>query len=204
VVEIYVCRHGQSQANAQGLLAGHIDSPLNQIGRKQANELGQLAKKAGLRFDHIYCSPLSRAKETAEIIARNTGSPSPQILKELIERNFGVLTGKPYSDIPKLASELLEADKIGYFLNGDGVESFPDALIRALLVLDKIKTAHKTGKVLLATHGDFGMMLFAAFHRKSWRDTLTHFHFGNSELLLLKEDSHHKPHVFKIDQRGVL
>jgi broad specificity phosphatase PhoE len=203
MVEIYLCRHGQSRANAEGMLAGHIDSPLNKAGRQQAQELGKLAKSAGLRFDHIYTSPLGRAKETASIIAKTTGSPPPKVMDNLIERNFGILTGRPYTDIPKLATKLLEADKIGYFLDGEGVETFPQCLRRAQLVLDLVKQEHPSGKVLLATHGDFGMMLFAAFHKKPWRDTLKHFHFGNSELLLLKEDSHHQPHVFKIDQRGV-
>lgn len=200
--DIYLVRHGQSRANAEGILAGHLDSPLNSIGRQQAKELGELAKNAGLRFDHIYCSPLIRAKETAQIIAKLTDSPEPIVLDELIERDFGILTGRSYLDIPNFATEFLDSNKIGYFLNGEGVESFPRALKRAQKVLGIIHRKHKTGKVLLAAHGDIGMMLFAAFHKTPWKEALTHFHFGNSELLLLKEDMHHRPHVFEIDQRG--
>ncbi len=203
MIEIYLCRHGQSQANADGILAGHLDSPLNEVGKQQAQELAQLAKGAKLKFDHVYCSPLSRARDTAIIIAEQTGSPEPEVMPQLIERDFGILTGKNYQEIPKLATALLEAEKIGYFTEAESAESFPDTLQRAKKVLNEIRSRHKNGKLLLVAHGDIGMMLFAAFHNTPWRDALLHFHFGNSELLLLHEDSKHKPHVFEIDQRGI-
>lgn len=180
-----------------------MDSPLNNIGREQAGELGDLSRNAGLKFDHIYTSPLRRAKETARIISYKTHSPEPVVLNKLIERDFGILTGKRFTDMLKFTTELLEPGKPGYFLNGEGVETFPECLKRAESVLGFVEKNHSSGKVLLATHGDFGLMLFAAFHKQPWRNTLLHFHFGNSELLLLKEDSHHQPHVFKIDQRGI-
>ena len=203
MVEIYICRHGQSRANAEGLMAGHIDSPLNEIGRQQASELARLAKNANLRFDHIYVSPLARARETAKIIGAETGSPKPEVMDELIERDFGVLSGKHHSEIKQYSTEVFETEDILYFLNGEGVESFPDALKRAQKVLDKVHAKHKKGKILLVSHGDLGMMIFAAFHKTPWREALAHFHFGNSELLHLHEDSKHRPHVFEIDQRGV-
>ncbi|HSW78544.1 MAG TPA: histidine phosphatase family protein [Candidatus Babeliales bacterium] len=203
MVEIYLCRHGQSAANAEGTLAGHLDSPLNDIGREQAKELAELAKKSGLKFDIVYTSPLSRAKETAEIIARVTKSPLPKTMNQLIERDFGILTGKKYSEIDDYATEFLKTDEIYYFTEVKDSETFPMAFKRAQGVLDLIRGRHKSGKVLLVAHGDIGMMLFAAFHKTPWKKALTHFHFGNSELLLLKEDLRHKPHVFEIDQRGI-
>jgi len=203
MLEIYLCRHGQSVANAEGKLAGHFDSPLTATGKQQAAELGQLAKDAKLRFDYVYCSPLKRAKQTAKIVCQMTNSPAPEVLADLIERDFGVLTGKHYSDIPKYAKEMLDSEKIGYFLDAEGCEKFPEALERANRVLEYVRARHKDGKILLSSHGDLGMMLFAAFHKTPWKEALRHFHLGNSELLLLREDMHHKPHVFEIDQRGI-
>jgi uncharacterized phosphatase len=204
MVEIYLCRHGQSAANAAGMMAGHIDSPLNEIGREQARELASLAKKAELHFDHVYSSPLIRAKETAKIIAEATASPHPEVMEELIERDFGILSGKHYSEIKKYSKDVFETDDLIYFLDGKGVEKFPDALMRADSALNKVHMRHKEGNVLLVAHGDIGMMIFAAFHKTPWKEALSHFHFGNSELLHLHEDSKHKPHVFEIDQRGVI
>lgn len=203
MLEIYLCRHGQSVANANGKLAGHTDSPLSAVGIQQAREVANQAKLAGLRFDRVYSSPLKRAWKTAQIIAKTTSSPAPEIMRDLIERDFGVLTGKSYSDIPKLAPEMLGTDEIGYFLKAPGSESYPKVLKRAQEVLSEIHRNHKDGKVLLVAHGDIGIMLFAAFHKTAWKEALAHFHFGNSDLLLLKEDSYHKPHIFVIDQRGL-
>ncbi|HEX5447959.1 MAG TPA: histidine phosphatase family protein [Candidatus Saccharimonadales bacterium] len=200
MLEIYLCRHGQSQANADGVLAGHLDSPLTNRGRDQAHRLGELAKANDLKFDHIYVSPLQRCKETAEIIAEETGSPQPEIMDELIERDFGLLSGKPYTDIDKYAKTTLRTDNVFYFLDGEKVETFPQALARAQKILENVQARHKRGKILLATHGDIGMMIFAAFHKTAWKEALTRFDFGNSELLLLKEDLFHEPHVFEIKE----
>jgi len=201
VVEIYLVRHGQNVDNANGTLNGHRDLPLTAVGLEQAREVAQLAKDNDLVFDYIYTSPLIRAKQTAEVIAEYTGSPKPEIINELIERDLGALTGRPHSDITKLSKELIQTADVNYFL--DIGESFPDTLKRAQKALDKVGARHKSGKVLLVTHGDIGKMIFAAFHHEDWREVLKHFHLGNSELLILHEDSRHQPHVFSIDQRGL-
>jgi len=201
MVEIYLCRHGQNEDNAAGILNGHRDLPLTEIGRQQARELGILSKQNSLSFDHIYTSPLIRARETAEIIAAMTGSPKPSVIPELIERELGELSGRPYSDILKVSKSVIQTDNVNYFL--DIGESFPDTLERAKKVLERIESDHKSGKILLVTHGDIGKMIYSAFHKTNWQDALRNFHFGNSELLLLKEGAHHAPHVFSIDQRGL-
>ncbi|MEW6636961.1 MAG: histidine phosphatase family protein, partial [Actinomycetota bacterium] len=70
-LEIILVRHGQSTANASGVWQGQMEFPLSDEGRHQARLAGRaLAEK---RLDAIYSSPLSRAFETAEIIAREAG-----------------------------------------------------------------------------------------------------------------------------------
>lgn len=90
---IYFIRHGESVMNAQGLLAGSTDTPLTDTGREQARLAGQQAKELGITL--IYASPLSRARETAEIMAREMGHPPDQIVfdERLVERHFGSLEG---------------------------------------------------------------------------------------------------------------
>lgn len=61
MTEIFIARHGQNEDNASGILNGHRDLPLTGLGRKQAKELGEGIKAAGLQFDAVYSSPLSRA-----------------------------------------------------------------------------------------------------------------------------------------------
>jgi broad specificity phosphatase PhoE len=129
----------------------------------------------------------------------------PTVWNELIERNFGVMTGKLIKDIPELCSPniLKTPQLITYFLEMEGAETFPDMIERAKKVLAKVKALHPDGSVLLATHGDFGKMLYAAYYNLDWKDVLMMFHFGNSELLLLSEDSGPgDTHVFKTEQHN--
>ncbi|HPR09933.1 MAG TPA: histidine phosphatase family protein [Candidatus Saccharibacteria bacterium] len=93
---LYYCRHGLSVMNKQGLLAGSTDTPLHDEGREQARVAGQAAKQ--YRFDLIVASPMKRARETAEIIARECGYPIEKIVfdKRVVERHFGDLEGTPW------------------------------------------------------------------------------------------------------------
>jgi broad specificity phosphatase PhoE len=190
MIKIYVARHGQNVDNANGILNGHRDEPLTALGETQARTVGEEILKKGLHFDYVYSSPLQRALMTAEIICEVSGQPAPVVDQDLIERNFGVMSGKKASDIESLcAPNIIKTDTITYFLNPEGAETFPDLIIRADRVLERITFEHKDGSVLLVGHGDFGKMLYAAFYKIPWEDILVDFHYGNSEVLYLAEDS---------------
>jgi len=204
MLKIYVARHGQNEDNANGILNGHRDMPLTDIGVKQAHELAQGIKESGLVFDKVYTSPLSRAARTAEIICETLGRAKPVIVPTLIERDFGIMTGRPVSDILKVCGkDILQTSTITYFLSPEGAETFQMLLGRATLALRQIGVYHKDGSILLVTHGDFGKMLYAAHYGIGWRETLLRFHFGNCELLLLDEGADPSvSHVIKIEQHN--
>ena len=65
---IALVRHGQSQANADGLFTGITDSPLTTGGREEARRAAHLLDETGFRPASILCSPLARATETACIM----------------------------------------------------------------------------------------------------------------------------------------
>lgn len=71
-------RHGLSVLNVRGIRAGHIETPLTDEGRQQARRAGQAAKK--YQIDTIVCSPLSRAHETAAIVAKEIGIPEKEFM----------------------------------------------------------------------------------------------------------------------------
>jgi broad specificity phosphatase PhoE len=202
MLKIYLARHGQDLDNANGILNGQRDEPLTEKGIEQAREVAQKIKDINLTFDKIYSSPLQRAFRTAWVIAETLNLPKPEIMDQLTERDFGVMTGQLQSKIREMCSpNILETEKVTYFLSPEGAETFPNLLKRAEGVLGAVQASNKDGNVLLVTHGDFGKMLYAAYYKLNWEDVLKMFHFGNSDLLLLSEDS--KPedvHVFKIKQ----
>ena len=183
-VEIFIARHGQNEDNVNGILNGHRDLPLTDTGREQAKELGEAIGNSGLVFDTVYSSPLSRALETAEIVANMLKLPKPLIYDQLIERDFGSLTGKPIDMIEKLcAPDIIKTDVITYSLSPEGAETFPQLVQRGQTILDHIRSLHTSGKVLLVCHGDIGKMIYCAATGKKWLDVLTGFHFGNGELI---------------------
>lgn len=85
-------RHGETETNRLGLITGATDIELNQRGREQALAAAALIKD--LNIDAIYSSPLRRARDTADCVARSVGV-SVIVVQGIAERSFGELEGKP-------------------------------------------------------------------------------------------------------------
>ncbi|MEY2986444.1 MAG: hypothetical protein RJB24_673 [Candidatus Parcubacteria bacterium] len=202
MTKIYIVRHGQDQDNANGLLNGHRDTSLTEIGIEQANQIATKIQGANLVFDKVYSSPLQRAYRTAEIIADKLHLSQPDKLDLLIERDFGIMSGQKVIDIENLCSpHILKTNTITYFLEAEGAETFPQVQDRASKVLEFLANNHNDQNLLLVTHGDLGKMLYAEYYNLYWREVLESFHFGNSELLLLSPDSPAEhTHICNIEQ----
>jgi len=85
-------RHGQTDWNRDDRLQGSSDIPLNDTGREQAREAARMLRDGG--WTAIVSSPLLRARETAEIIARELGLELGPAYPELAERDYGPLEGR--------------------------------------------------------------------------------------------------------------
>ncbi|HEY5240234.1 MAG TPA: histidine phosphatase family protein [Polyangiaceae bacterium] len=88
---VYVARHGETDWNAAGRWQGHTDVPLNENGRAQAKALA--VRLRGSRLAGVVASDLSRAHETARIVAAELGVTVAYVERELRERSFGVFEG---------------------------------------------------------------------------------------------------------------
>jgi len=87
-------RHGQTAYNAQRLVQGRINNPLNTTGKKQAKDLALVLIKKNEIFDRVLSSPLSRALETASILNNELKINKPiYIVPNYIERDFNQLDG---------------------------------------------------------------------------------------------------------------
>lgn len=201
--EIYIARHGQDEDNAAGVLNGRRDTPLTELGRNQAYDLASKIAETGLIFDAVYSSPLRRALETARIVCSVLGGAvEPVIMPQLIERDFGVMTGVPITEIPeRCAPNVLKAEKITYFLDPEGAETFPQLVERGHMILEQIRQARSEGNTLLVCHGDIGKMVYAAATGKAWEDVLRDFHFGNGDLIDVSP--HGKAHKIQLPQSNL-
>ena len=88
----FFLRHGETEANRHGVVAGSMDVPLTPLGHAQAREAAAALQGQGITA--IYTSSLSRARDTADYVAQALGLPVVTI-PEIGERNWGILEGKP-------------------------------------------------------------------------------------------------------------
>jgi broad specificity phosphatase PhoE len=107
MAQILLARHGETEWNAIGRLQGHTDVPLNEAGREQARGLIAKATEAGVT--EVWSSDLSRAQQTAAIVAEALALPPPRVDAELRERRFGVFEGLTRAQCAQLHPEAWEA-----------------------------------------------------------------------------------------------
>lgn len=150
---IYMVRHGQSQDNAHKIVSGTHETKLSELGMQQAHNAGDHAR--ALQIDLIVSSPMQRAQQTAEIIARELAYPASDIitLPELAERHLGKLEGASYAQNPRLNGNFPAVEHI------QGVEKLPVFHTRVQHALRQI-LAHKQSKaILIVCHVNVGRML---------------------------------------------
>lgn len=105
--KVYFARHGQSVANSLGIVAGSLDSPLTELGIEQAQNEAELIAQQEIIFDTIIASSLSRAWDTAKIIANRLGVDETKIIVTdlLQERSLGASEGGKQSDFYALSEK---------------------------------------------------------------------------------------------------
>lgn len=135
-------RHGQTDWNAEGRLQGSTDIPLNDVGRGQAR--AAVAALSGYEWDAVVSSPLSRAAETADIIAAGLGISVARRVPELAERSFGPAEG--LQDSPELDALRIP----GGFRGAEGED---EAARRGLAALEALAEEFHGRRVLAVAHG---------------------------------------------------
>jgi broad specificity phosphatase PhoE len=92
---LILVRHGQTDANAEGRLLGRMESPLSDLGRRQAAAVVEAVQRAGARPARVVSSPLARARETAAVF----GLPV-EIDERWVELDYGAYDGDLLADVP--------------------------------------------------------------------------------------------------------
>ena len=141
--EIWLVRHGETEWSITGQHSGRTDLPLTARGEDEARDVARFLEAR--RFDHVWCSPLQRARRTCEI----SGFASvARIEPNLQEWDYGDCTGYTQEQL----AERYPGWNIwaGPVPNGESIEEIAG---RACRVVERLRTLE--GRVVIFAHGHF-------------------------------------------------
>ena len=187
---LLLIRHGQSVANSEGRLQGHLDSPLTDRGQEQVRALARRLEDEGWSLAAIHTSDLRRAAETAEILG--SALQAPLFLDErLREYDVGVLTGLNEGEIkdlyPQIWYTLRHSSEWPAIPGEEGSHAFHRRIVS---VLDDIRANYnRDGSVAVVSHGRTLSMILARLLGID-HDRRMLFRFGNTSLSVVELHPH--------------
>ena len=156
--KLCIVRHGETAWNAEHRVQGQLDVPLNAIGQAQALAASKVLSKE--KFDAIYSSDLSRARQTAQQTPTNL---SMNIIeeKDLRERHYGIFEKLTYAEVkvrfPEDYARFEARDPEYAFRTGEALKDFS---ARSIAVISKMANKHESESILVFTHGGVLDMLY--------------------------------------------
>lgn len=171
-------RHGETDWNVVKKVQGKTDIELNETGLNQAKIVSEKLKDE--QIDIIICSPLKRARKTAQII--NEALHCPIIYEEGIsERSFGEFEGKqvPLHDVEKMWDYQENAD----YCKIEPIKTF---FGRVYHTLDNVIEKYPQKNVLVVAHGGVGVPVYCYFNDIPQDRSLTDLFLNNCEVAKYK------------------
>ena len=129
IARLILVRHGQTAHNHERRMQGHLNSPLDETGKEQAQKLARHLRGLGVQSPTIHSSDLSRARTTAEALHRELGG-SFATFPELREISLGDWEGQLYDDIkaqfPEQHRQFWSGDPLCCPPNGESAQAVGD------------------------------------------------------------------------------
>jgi broad specificity phosphatase PhoE len=157
-VEIYIMRHGETEANVGQILIGRQDSPFTKSGWQQPVEVAR--HLVGRDLARIYASPMDRTRRTAALVQETLDRPVPiELAGAIAEIDAGDYTGLSFPEV----RSLLPSDAILGEFHYPGGESWRDVQERAVEFVYGLEALHGSDAVLLVTHAGVIAALVAEY-----------------------------------------
>jgi probable phosphoglycerate mutase len=170
---LFLARHGATQLTAENRFSGAVGVDLSEEGRRQARRLAE--RLADDALTAVYCSPLSRTVETAELLARPHGL-TPLRRDGLREISHGRWEGLTRDEVEeRFGDEYASWEADPFTFAPEGGESGLAVLARALPVIREIVLAHEGKNVLVVSHKATLRLLLSSllgFDARGYRDRL--------------------------------
>lgn len=147
-LDVYVMRHGETEANVREVLAGRGDSPFTAAGRDHPGAVAQHLVDVPLAC--VYTSPMERARRTARLVIERLGRDVPVRTEDAIaEIDAGEFTGLSFDEVRRRVPRGAVLGRFRY----PGGESWRDVQLRALRFVLGLEERHEGGAaVLVVTH----------------------------------------------------
>lgn len=170
-MNLYIVRHGQTTTNVINVVNGRRECELTSLGINEALNLKD--KLSGISFDVVFCSPLSRARETARLIS----DKKVVVDERLIERSYGDFEGR-------VKDEKWYFDCWNYYKNTNfgGIESINDLFRRVKSIVDDLRFRYRGKNVLLVTHSGLMRAFYYYFNGIPDDGDLTRVQIPNCEV----------------------
>jgi broad specificity phosphatase PhoE len=160
MTQIILVRHGQTPWNKDKIFRGSKDIPLNDTGREEARLAGEWLKDETIQA--AYCSPLSRARDTGEAIARHHGLQVLD-LPGLTDICYGDWEGLPLAEVKvKYADLYRQWETAPHTVRFPQGETLDEVKARALKAVEEVVPRHANQTILLAAHRAVNKVLIAA------------------------------------------
>ena len=149
---LLLVRHGETAANVTGIWQGSTDGILNSRGKMQAHAIATRLAADDLGIVAIYSSPLSRAANTAKIIAQEVGNPTLELTPSLAEFDLGEWEGLTYEQL-RHEKRLWDKMNVDPAFAPPGGESAVEFATRLVHGFQSIAGRHQGQTVLIVSHG---------------------------------------------------
>ena len=160
MTRIILARHGVTRHNIEGRVQGSLQTNLAKKGKAQAMLLALRLKHE--KIDAAYSSCLRRAVQTAEEVLKYHPGLKLCRLRELNERNFGVIEGFTWKELEKYPGILSErTGRVDHRFKPERGESWQEVRKRAMRAVRKIIERHGGETVFIAAHGGANRMLLS-------------------------------------------
>lgn len=145
---VFLVRHGRTVWNQQGLFRGRADPELDEVGRRQAEALGRCPLLLRAPIEAVYASPLRRARQTAEPLARRLGlEVRPHA--GFVDMSFGRWEGRSVEEVRREWGELLRRWwREPHLVRPPGGEALQEVAERALRALQEVAERHEMAVVV--------------------------------------------------------
>lgn len=147
--KLYLLRHGQTEFNVKKLVQGRCDSPLTDLGRKQAGMAAAWLKGHDVVPDKVVSSPLGRAMDTASLVAYELlGSDAAvESCEGIIERSYGTFEEGPHDALP---TDVWDPGEDLVPFGGEGSRALQERMVGAL---SNLMGAEGIETLLAVSHG---------------------------------------------------